>query len=111
MHNVPESKPFFVASDAGSLATSSDDEELNIAEAAAAAATGWESGLRKRDTARATMQWSDGEPVGRGNRSPYLKERWAKAMAAGIKKVGGRPDEGVRCPTVHLISQPPHNNC
>ena len=111
MHNVPESKPFFVASDAGSLATSSDDEELNIAEAAAAAAAAarWESGERKRDAARAAMQWPDGEPVGRGHGSPYLKERWAKAMAAGIKKVEGRPDEGVRCRTAHLPSQPPHN--
>ena len=69
VHNVPESKPFFVASDAGSLATSSDDEELNIAEAAAAAAAAarWESGERKRDAARAAMQWPDGEPVGRGH--------------------------------------------
>ena len=30
-HNAPEAMPFFVASDAGSHATSSDDEELNSA--------------------------------------------------------------------------------
>ena len=104
-HNVPEAKTFFVASDAGSLATSSDDEELNItAEAAPAAAAGWESGVRERGAARTAKKWPDGEPVGRGHGSPYLKERWAHAMAAGIKKVEGRPDEGVRCrtqPTSH----------
>ena len=64
----------------------------------------WRSGERERDNAKAAKQWPGGEPVGRGHDSPYLKERWARAIAPGVKKVEGRPDEGVRCrPTHHQI--------
>jgi len=111
-HNILEATPNFYASDAGSLSSlsesaSSEDEELYGAAPVAA----WRSGERERDAARTAKRWPDGEPVGRGHDSPYLKERWAKAIATGVKKVEGRPDEGVRCRPPHHPSYPNHPIC
>ena len=91
-NTIPVAKPSWDAS--GDDSTEEVEEHVD-------AWAGWRDGVAQRDAAKAAKQWPDGTPIGRGHDAPYLKEKWARAMAAGMKKVEGRPNEGVRRRTLH----------
>ena len=91
-HKIRIAAPRWEAS--GDDSADDDEEEKN-------SWAGWRDGLAQLNAAKVTMQWPDGQPVGRGHGTPYIKEIWAKAIVAGTKKVEERPDEGVRCRTPH----------
>ena len=62
--------------------------------------SGWVSGARARDAAKASGTWPDGHTIRKGHGSPYLKPWWAQQIRDGTKVFEGRPDEGVRLQTL-----------
>ena len=95
----PEELGFEVAS---SLCTLSDAEEESFGtgevfvELACFSHGQWKSGEDVRHKAIELRKWADGQPVGRGHGSPYLQPRWAASIHNGVKRVEGRPWDGVR---------------
>ena len=96
----PEDLGFEVAS---SLCTLSDAEEEPFGAGAGwvelegfSKDCRWRSGENVRDNAIELRKWGDGQPVGRGHGSPYLQPRWAACIHNGVKRIEGRPWDGVR---------------